>query len=83
MDFVRTPAPGAELLNYGGLFWVNRGGAFPRAPEDAYWPAGAMGQYTVIVPSYDLVIVRLGPSPADHGAYMSDIVGEVTGAIAR
>ena len=83
VEFVSTPAPGAELRNYGGQFWVNRGGAFPRAPEDAYWPAGAMGQYTVIIPSRDLVIVRLGPSPADHGAYMSDIVGEVTAAIDR
>ena len=83
VDFVSTPAPGAELLNYGGLFWVNRGGAFPRAPADAYWAAGAMGQYTAIIPSRDLVIVRLGPSPGDHGAYMSDIIGEVTTAIDR
>ena len=83
VDFVRTPAPGAELRNYGGLFWLNRGGQLPRAPEDAYWAAGSMGQYTVIIPSRDIVIVRLGPSPGDINAYLSDIVGEVTAAFGR
>ena len=42
-----------------------------------------MGQYTAIVPSRDLVIVRLGPSPGGHDSYMSDIIGEVTAAIER
>ena len=81
VDFVRTPAPGAELLNYGGLFWLNRGGSHPGAPEDAYWAAGAMGQFTFIIPSRDLVIVRLGPSPGGYDAYMSDFIGNVTAAI--
>ena len=81
VDFVRTPAPGAALRNYGGLFWLNRGGQLPRAPEDAFWAAGSMGQYTVIIPSRDLVIVRLGPSPGDINTYLSDIIGEVTAAI--
>ncbi len=82
-EFVSTPAPGAEALEYGGLFWLNRGGSLPRAPEDAYWAAGFMGQYTAIIPSRDLVIVRLGPSPGNTGAYLSDIIGEVTAAIDR
>lgn len=42
-----------------------------------------MGQYTAINPSYDLVIVRLGPSPGDYAGYMSDIMSRVTGAIDR
>jgi len=82
-DFVSTPAPGAPLENYGGLFWLNRGGAWPRAPRDAYWSAGFMGQYTVVIPSYDLVIVRLGPSPLNNNPYMSDIIGDITAAIDR
>jgi len=29
-------------------------------PEDAYYMAGAGGQYTIIIPTHDLVVVRLG-----------------------
>ena len=44
---------------YGGFFWLNTDGAFP-VPRDAYYMAGAGGQFTMIVPSHDLVVVRLG-----------------------
>ena len=44
-------------------------------PRDAFWPAGFMGQNTVVIPSSDLVIVRLGPSPGDEYAeYMNEFV---------
>ena len=42
-----------------GLFWVNGDGDFP-IPKDAYFMAGAGEQYTIIIPSHDLVIVRIG-----------------------
>ena len=44
---------------YGGFFWINGDGAFP-VPKDAYYMSGAGGQYTLIIPSHDLVVVRLG-----------------------
>jgi CubicO group peptidase (beta-lactamase class C family) len=44
---------------YGGLFWINGDGARP-IPKDAYMMLGAGGQSTTIIPSRDLVIVRLG-----------------------
>ena len=44
---------------YGGLFWINGDGGFP-IPKDAYMMLGAGGQYVTIIPSHDLVIVRLG-----------------------
>lgn len=81
VDFVRTPAPGAAENNYGGLFWLNRGGAMDRVPEDAFWAAGFMGQTTMIIPSRDMVIVRLGPSPGDYGAYLNEVVGRILEAI--
>lgn len=58
-DFVRTPAPAWEEPVYGGMFWLNRTGTWP-VPEDAYYMAGAGGQYTIIIPTHDLVVVRLG-----------------------
>jgi CubicO group peptidase (beta-lactamase class C family) len=59
-DFVRTPAPAWEKPQYGGFFWLNRVKTFPAVPEDAYYMAGAGGQYAIIIPTHDLVVVRLG-----------------------
>ncbi|HXV08213.1 MAG TPA: serine hydrolase, partial [Burkholderiales bacterium] len=62
VDFVSTPAPAWKADDrpiYGGFFWINGDGRFP-VPRDAYYMAGAGGQHTLIVPSHDLVVVRLG-----------------------
>jgi CubicO group peptidase (beta-lactamase class C family) len=78
---VSTPAPGDPGRGYGGLFWLNRGGARDRLPEDAYWMAGYMGQITMIIPSRDLVVVRQGPSPGGDGEYIEEFVVRVLDAI--
>jgi CubicO group peptidase (beta-lactamase class C family) len=60
--FVSTVAPGWAADRrpiYGGLFWVNGEGTLP-VPREAYYMSGAGGQTTLIVPSHDLVVVRLG-----------------------
>jgi CubicO group peptidase (beta-lactamase class C family) len=44
---------------YGGFFWINGDRRFPVPPE-AYFMAGAGGQFTLIIPSHDLVVARLG-----------------------
>lgn len=59
VDFVRTPAPAWERPIYGGFFWLNRERWWP-VPEDAFFMAGSGGQYTLIIPTHDLVVVRLG-----------------------
>ncbi len=60
--FVSTLAPAWAADNrliYGGFFWINGEGTFP-VPRDAYYMTGVGGQTTLIVPSHDLVVVRLG-----------------------
>jgi CubicO group peptidase (beta-lactamase class C family) len=60
--FVSTLAPAWEADRrpiYGGFFWINGDGTFP-VPREAYYMAGAGGQTTLIIPSRDLVVVRLG-----------------------
>jgi CubicO group peptidase (beta-lactamase class C family) len=62
VKFVSTLAPawvadGRPI--YGGFFWINGDGALP-VPKDSYHMAGAGGQFTIIIPSHDLVVVRLG-----------------------
>ena len=80
-DYVSTPAPANEDEAYGGLFWLNAGGDYDRIPRDAYWPSGFMGQSTVIIPSRDMVIVRLGPSPGGFAAYLNKVVGDILDAV--
>ena len=62
--FVSTPAPAWKRPVYGGLFWVNGDGARP-IPEDSYFANGAGGQRTIIIPTRDLVVVRMGHHKGD------------------
>ena len=73
VEFASTVAPAWEADGrpiYGGFFWINSTGAYP-IPRDAYYMAGAGNQKTFIIPSHDLVVVRLGhykgSSPGDEG----------------
>ncbi|MGE0132355.1 MAG: serine hydrolase domain-containing protein [Blastocatellales bacterium] len=62
VKFASTLAPAWQADKraiYGGFFWINGDGGFP-VPKDAYFMAGAGGQITLIIPSHDLVVVRLG-----------------------
>ena len=72
-EFVSTVAPAWEAdgrPTYGGFFWINGTGTYP-IPREAYYMAGAGNQKTFIIPSHDLVVVRLGHykggSPGDEG----------------
>jgi CubicO group peptidase (beta-lactamase class C family) len=69
-EFVSTIAPAWEADGrpvYGGFFWINGDGALP-IPKEAYYMAGAGGQYTFIIPSHDLVVVRLGHYKGERSA---------------
>ena len=60
--FVSTIAPAWAADDnpvYGGFFWINGDGSWP-IPKESYFMAGAGGQYTFIIPSHDLVVVKLG-----------------------
>jgi CubicO group peptidase (beta-lactamase class C family) len=59
VKFVSTPAPAWPEPVYGGQFWLNRTGAL-NLPQDTIYMSGGGGQTVAIVPSRDIVIVRLG-----------------------
>jgi CubicO group peptidase (beta-lactamase class C family) len=66
VKFVATPAPAWPDSAYGGMVWVNAGGAWPNLPKDAFAFRGAGGQDTYVIPSKQMVIVRMGHYPGSR-----------------
>src|SRR5258706_10274411 len=82
--FVSTLAPAWAADKrpiYGAFFWLNGDGQYP-VPRDAYYMAGAGGQTTLMIPSPELVLVRLGHYPgASYAACgFSEALPLLTGA---
>jgi CubicO group peptidase (beta-lactamase class C family) len=61
VDYITTPTETSDG-QYGGHFWLNAGGVYPDAPKDLFSANGYQGQRVFIIPSKDLVIVRMGLS---------------------
>lgn len=69
VDYARTPGTGQNADIYGAGWWVSpqegAGRPYPSRIDtgpvrDAFAAQGFEGQYTLVVPSKDLIIVRLG-----------------------
>ena len=84
ITFVRTPAPAtAERGNfYGGQWWLVPDDRID-VPKDAYSTSGNRGQYVIVVPSHDLVIVRRGLDYGRQGFDRWDLTREVLKAIGK
>jgi CubicO group peptidase (beta-lactamase class C family) len=54
----------------------------PRAPDDTFWALGAGRQMIAVIPSKDIVAVRMGAAPADTEAVTPDtFTGDVVDAL--
>ena len=65
---------------YGAQFWLNAGGHHPDVPLDMYSCNGFKGQYVFIIPSKQLVVVRLGlvsDPKFDVNAFLSGITSSI------
>ena len=65
VKFASTPAPAWKEPVYGGMMWVNGTGQW-NFPKDSYAFRGAGEQNVFVVPSHDLVVVRMGHSPGSQ-----------------
>ena len=84
-----TPTPGAPKGEYGAHFWLNAGEKnnpdnrwYPDAPTDLFSANGYEGQRVFIIPSKDLVIVRLGLSKRgsfDFNEFLKRVLEAVEG----
>ncbi|WP_369720316.1 serine hydrolase domain-containing protein [Bradyrhizobium sp. LLZ17] len=88
VNYSATATPHA-WVGIGAGFWTNQGDSFGAKfrvehgwPRDAFFAKGTIGQYTIVIPSEKLVIVRMGRSlnwpPQVDGVF--DLVRDVVGA---
>jgi len=76
VEVTSTPAKSAERGEYGAQFWLNAGAPgnpenrmYPNVPTDLFWADGYEGQNVFILPSKNLVVVKLSLS---SGNYLDD-----------
>ena len=88
VKFVSTPAPAqpAEGAGYGAQFWLMNDAA--GVPAGTFYAAGNRGQYIVILPSLNAVIVRqgfdvIGGARFDINRFTADIVAGLEAAAAE
>ena len=74
----RLTPQSADEYGYGAGFWTQRGNsAAARAriaagfPADSFMAKGSQGQYAIVVPSHDLVIVKLGWAYTPHDDHVA------------
>eukprot|EP01116_Phalansterium_solitarium_P013869 TRINITY_DN31311_c0_g1_i1.p1 TRINITY_DN31311_c0_g1~~TRINITY_DN31311_c0_g1_i1.p1 ORF type:complete len:480 (-),score=152.54 TRINITY_DN31311_c0_g1_i1:94-1533(-) len=72
VQYTATPTPGALQGSYGAHWWLNSGELlhnerrhFPKLPSDAFFAHGFEGQIILVIPSQELVIVRLGATTVE------------------
>jgi CubicO group peptidase (beta-lactamase class C family) len=78
IKFIRTPAPATKHRGnlYGAQWWLVPDER-KDVPKDAYATAGNRGQYVIVVPSHELVIVRRGLDYGKQGFDRWDLTREV------
>ncbi len=78
VSFTRQEAKGADG-KYGAQWWLNLSKEeLPDCPEDIYYCDGFQGQRVYVVPSHDLVVVRLGISnDFDYNGFMRRVLDAV------
>ncbi|RWX61184.1 class C beta-lactamase-related serine hydrolase [Mesorhizobium sp. M4B.F.Ca.ET.089.01.1.1] len=88
VDWMREPAAASKVYGKGQV-WIegpgdeeNPGaGAAAGLPEDTYWMEGHDGQTVAIIPSEQLVVVRLGLTPAKLGYRPQAMLGALVKAL--
>lgn len=79
VKYAATPTVGSNG-KYGAHFWLNAGGRYKDAPKDLFFCSGYQGQMVFIIPSLDLVIVRMGLTEEpefDFNGFLSGIISSI------
>jgi CubicO group peptidase (beta-lactamase class C family) len=84
--YTRSPAPADPLRRYGAHVWLKVADEYSGdavLPADAFHAIGHAGQFVTMIPSANLVVVRLGltryPDAWDHTAFVRDVLMALDG----
>jgi CubicO group peptidase (beta-lactamase class C family) len=76
-----TPSPANKQENYGYQFWLNgihekdsSKKEFPEVPQDMFYADGYGGQRIYIIPSLQLVVVRMGLNKFDEHQFLKKLL---------
>jgi CubicO group peptidase (beta-lactamase class C family) len=73
-----TPGTAINGDIYGMGFWLNTGRRrFPSAPENTFYAGGNSGQFVVVIPEEELVVVRLGLTLDESQANMDGLLADL------
>jgi len=90
VEYSARLTPQSDAYGYGAGFWTQRGNSSAAReriaagmPSDSFMALGNKGQYTIVIPSEDLVIVKMGMAytPHDDIAAVERFVKEVIAAL--
>ena len=77
-DSTRLTPQSADEYGYGAGFWTQRGNSAAARqrvaagmPADSFMAVGSQGQYTIVIPSHDLVIVKIGWAYTAHDDHVA------------
>ncbi|MEN8139280.1 MAG: serine hydrolase [Bacteroidota bacterium] len=80
VDYAVTPT-NTSGGNYGAQIWLNVDHSeYADAPEDLYFFDGYQGQRVFVIPSKDMVVVRMGinnTNKMDFNAFLKEVIGAV------
>ena len=77
-----TPGTAKNGEIYGLGFWLNTARrAFPSAPDNTFHAGGNSGQFVVVIPEEELVVVRLGLTLKESRADMNALLADVLAAL--
>ena len=78
------PRASAVHGNYGRGFWLNaKGMDFPALPRNLFYASGHSGQFVVVFPDQEIVVVRLGLTPTGTSTGLAALLEGVLATLPR
>jgi CubicO group peptidase (beta-lactamase class C family) len=88
VKYITTATKTQPLNKYGAQFWLNQNPnskkidrIWPTVPDDVYYMGGYQGQYVVVIPSKELIIVRFGFTKPGTNKGIERLISDTIAAI--